>query len=60
MVDPVGELLQMVELFSQVALADPLSLISLVVGAILTGVSVAVFGYLAAGGLTAWVTQSLF
>jgi hypothetical protein len=60
MVDPVADLIEMVNLFTQVATADPLSGISLAVGAIITGATVAFSGYLAAGAATAWVTQTLF
>jgi len=49
----VGNVVDLVRTFTEVALADPLSAVLLTVGGLLTLFSVAVFGYLALGGLLA-------
>jgi hypothetical protein len=54
-IDPVGELVELVTRFTDVALSDPLSALLLAVGGLLTAASVAAFGYLAAGGVLAYL-----
>lgn len=45
----VADVLALVERFAAVALADPLSALLLAIGGVLTGLTVAVGGWLAAG-----------
>jgi len=52
----VGEIVEMVRLFTEVALRDPLSFVLVLSGAAFVGASSAVFGYLTLRGLVEWVT----
>lgn len=48
------EVPELVRLFADVALADPLSFVLVVAGALLVGFSTLLAGYLTVGGLVAW------
>jgi hypothetical protein len=45
----IESMIQLVTEFGKVATVDPLNFVLLLAGAVLTGLSVAVFGYLSAG-----------
>lgn len=51
-VDPVGDAVEAVRLFTDVALSDPLSALLVALGGLFTAVAVAVFGGLSAGAVT--------
>ena len=51
MVDPIGDVFDMVSLFTEVALSDPLSAILVTVGGLLTAIASVVFFAIAAGGI---------
>lgn len=57
--DPVGNVEQLVEGFGQVAAnGDPLSILLLIVGAVLTGLATGAFGLLAAGSVLSGLARS--
>jgi len=58
-VDPLGNLVRMVELFADVVLAGPLSAVLVALGGLLTGVAVMAFGGLSAGGAVSFVLRLL-
>ncbi|MFB6218088.1 MAG: hypothetical protein ABEH77_02750 [Halobacteriaceae archaeon] len=49
---------RLIELFTEVALADPLSAVLLAVGAALTGAAVTAFAYLTAGAAASLFTPA--
>jgi len=57
MASPVENVVQLVDLFVEVARGDPLSAPLLLIGALLVGVTVAVAGYLSGGALVSLVTS---
>jgi hypothetical protein len=58
MVWPLDDLSTLAELFTDVATADPLSAVLLLVGALLVGVTMAVGGVLALGALVEAIVPS--
>lgn len=58
-VDPLQDAIESAELFTDVALADPLSAVLVALGGLLTAVAVAVFGGLSAGGLVSYFLRLL-
>lgn len=50
-VDPIGDVFEAVELFTEVATNDPISGALLALGALFTGLAVAAFGGLSLGGV---------
>lgn len=56
-IDPVGDLIQASEIFSQVATRDPFAGVLLAAGALLTGVSILVFGGLSLGGMLSAIAR---
>lgn len=55
---PVNDVLEMVRLFTEVAVRDPLSFVLMVAGTVLVAASMAVFGYLALGAAVEFVTPA--
>lgn len=53
----LGNVVDLVQLMVQAALADPLSIIPILTGVVLFAVAFGVFGYLAIGGLTTGLTS---
>jgi hypothetical protein len=54
-IDPVQDVTRAIELFTEVALNDPISGLLLAFGALFVTVSVAVFGGLSAGGVASLI-----
>jgi len=59
MVDPIGNIATMIEVFTNIALSDPLSAIALATGSLFFALSFAVFGYLVLGAAADFVTPDL-
>ena len=58
-VDPVGDAIRAVELFTEVALTDPLSALLVAVGGLFTVAATAVLGGLSAGGAVTFLLRLL-
>lgn len=53
-VDPIEDAIRAVELFTDVALGDPLSAVLVALGGLATGAALLAFGGLSAGGLVSY------
>lgn len=58
-VDPVGNAIEAVRLFTEVALSDPLSAVLIALGGLLTVAAMAVFGGLSAGAAVSFFQRLL-
>jgi len=58
-IDPIGDAVRAVELFTDVALADPLSALLIAVGGLFTVAATAVLGGLSAGAAVTFVLRLL-
>jgi hypothetical protein len=54
----IESLVMLVQRFTEVAMSDPLSAVLLTIGAIITGFSIIVFGYLSVGAIAKGVIDS--
>lgn len=59
MVDLIGNITTMIEVFTNIALSDPLSAVALATGSLFFAFSFAVFGYLLLGAVADTVTPDL-
>lgn len=53
MVSPIEEFVDLIDHFTTAASVDPLSALLILIGAILVGVAVVIFGWLTVGGIIA-------